>query len=104
MTPDQVKRIKENPKFEQLVKKRRATSTLLAVIMLALYFSFIMLIAFSPETLAAKLGGSVMTVGIAAGVGIIVIAFILTGIYTNRANKTFDTLINEIKKETGEGS
>ena len=40
---------------------------------------------------------SVTTIGIPIGMIIIVFAFILTGIYTKRANGEFDDLSNKIK-------
>jgi uncharacterized membrane protein (DUF485 family) len=97
------KRIQENPKFQELVQKRSSFAWLLAIIMLIIYYSFIMTIAFSPETLGASLSGGVMTIGIPVGIAIIFIAFTLTGIYTNRANSEFDKLTNEIKEEIRHG-
>jgi len=41
---------------------------------------------------------SVTTIGIPIGMAVIVFAFILTGIYTRRANTEFDDLSNKIKK------
>ena len=43
--------------------------------------------------------GSVTTVGIPVGIAIIVVAFLLTGIYVRRANKEFDKLNSEIVRE-----
>jgi uncharacterized membrane protein (DUF485 family) len=40
-----------------------------------------------------------MTIGIPIGVGVIVSAFILTGIFIHRANTVFDDLNNQIKEE-----
>jgi uncharacterized membrane protein (DUF485 family) len=40
-----------------------------------------------------------MTIGIPIGVGVIVLSFILTGIFIHRANTTFDDLSNQIKEE-----
>jgi uncharacterized membrane protein (DUF485 family) len=97
------KRIQENPKFQELVKKRSSFAWTLAIVMLVIYYSFIMTIAFSPETLGASLSGGVMTIGIPVGITIIFIAFILTGIYTSRANNEFDKLTNEIKEEIRHG-
>jgi uncharacterized membrane protein (DUF485 family) len=47
--------------------------------------------------------GSVTTVGIPVGIGVILSAFILTGIYVRRANTEFDELTAKIKaKAKGE--
>jgi uncharacterized membrane protein (DUF485 family) len=97
------KRIQDNPKFQELVQKRSSFAWLLAIVILIIYYSFIMTIAFSPETLGNSLSGGVMTIGIPIGIAIIFIAFALTGIYTSRANNEFDKLTNEIKEEIRHG-
>jgi uncharacterized membrane protein (DUF485 family) len=43
--------------------------------------------------------GSVTTVGIPVGVGVIISAFVLTGIYVRRANGEFDELTRRIKSK-----
>ena len=68
--------------------------------MLGLYLAFILLIAFEPQVLGTKLSpGSSITWGIPIGVGLIVSAFVLTGIYVRRANGEFDRLNREVLKE-----
>ena len=72
---------------------------MLTAIMLLVYFSFILLIAFYPEVLGAKVSeGSMITVGIPVGIAIIIFAFVLTGIYVRRANREFDVLLEAVKK------
>jgi uncharacterized membrane protein (DUF485 family) len=88
-----------NPKFQELVTKRSRFGWQLSFIMLAVYYSFILVIAFSPSTFAYKIGDGVTTLGIPIGLAVIVIAFILTGIYTKRANGEFDDLTRQIKEE-----
>jgi uncharacterized membrane protein (DUF485 family) len=95
-----VEQIKKNPKFQQLVKTRSAFAWKLAIAMLVVYYAFILTIAFSPATLGASMGG-IITVGIPVGVGIILFAFILTGVYVKRANTEFDALTQAIKEEAG---
>lgn len=71
--------------------------------MLGLYSAFILLIAYGPQVLGAKLSpGSSITWGIPLGVGLIVSAFILTAIYVRRANGEFDDLNNAILKEAAQ--
>ena len=92
-------RVKANPKFAELVQKRSAFAWKLAIIMLVVYYAFILVIAFSPTTFAIKIGAGVTTLGIPVGIGVIIIAFVLTGVYTQRANGEFDDLTNQIKDE-----
>jgi uncharacterized membrane protein (DUF485 family) len=62
------------------------------------YFTFILTIAFNPTALGTPLSAdSVTTIGIPIGMFVIVFAFILTGIYTKRANGEFDDLTKKIK-------
>jgi uncharacterized membrane protein (DUF485 family) len=95
-----VEKIKNNPKFQKLVKERSAFAWKLSIAMLVVYYAFILVIAFSPATLGISMGG-IMTVGIPVGVGIILFSFIITGIYVRRANGEFDTLTQQIKDEAG---
>jgi uncharacterized membrane protein (DUF485 family) len=68
--------------------------------MLVVYQSFILLVAFDPKLLAEPLApGLVATLGIPIGIGVIIFAFLITGIYVARANTTFDRLSNELKQE-----
>ena len=100
MQQDLVHAIKSNPKYHELVSKRRTFAVILAIIMLVIYYGFILIIAFNKEFLSQPLwSGSITTVGIPIGIGVIVSAFILTGIYVFRANSEFDRLTSEIKEE-----
>ena len=92
-------KVRANPKFAELVQKRSSFAWKLAIIMLVVYYAFILVIAFSPSLLATKIGDGVTTLGIPVGIGVILIAFVLTGIYTQRANGEFDDLTNQIKEE-----
>jgi len=70
------------------------------VIMLVLYVGFILLIAFAPGWLGPPLyEGTNVTRGIPIGVGLIVISFLLTGVYVWRANGEFDRLTRELLNE-----
>lgn len=100
MQQDLVHAIRSNPKYHELVSKRSKFAWTLAVAMLVIYYGFILIIAFDKAFLAQPLWtGSVTTVGIPVGIGVILSAFVLTGIYVFRANAEFDRLTNEIKEE-----
>jgi uncharacterized membrane protein (DUF485 family) len=45
------------------------------------------------------MGAGVMTVGIPVGIAIIVISFILAGVYVRRANGEFDAMTQEVRDE-----
>lgn len=95
-------KIEDNPRFKELVRKRSRFSWTLSIITLVLYVSFIFLIAFDPSWLGAPISeGSYITRGIPVGVGLIIISFVLTGIYVLRANGEYDRLTAEILQEVG---
>ena len=83
--------------YQQLVRARRRFSFTLTALMIATYYSFILLVALAPHVLAAPLyRGATITVGIAAGVAIIVVAISLTACYVLRANRAFDRRVDAI--------
>ncbi len=103
MRKEQVESIKNDPNFQELVSKRSRFAWTLTVAILIVYFAFILLIAYSPDTLGTPLSSDTVTsVGIPVGVAIIVFAFALTGIYVRRANTEFDELTAKIKEKAKE--
>lgn len=91
--------IQNSPQFVSLVRKRERFAWTLSAIMLGLYLLFILAIAFSPELLGQPIGDGPMTWGIPFGVGLICVAFALTGLYVLRANGEFDRLTHALLKE-----
>ena len=73
----------------------------LTAIMLAVYFGFILLVAFNRELLARPIGGGTTTLGIPLGLGVIVTGVVLTWIYVARANRRFDALTRDLLREAG---
>ena len=95
--------VKAHPSFKKLIRERRKLALTLTIMMLFIYFSFILTIAFAPEMLSRPLFvDGVVTVGIPWGIGVIVSAFILTGVYVRRANTLFDHYTHEIHKDVVE--
>ncbi|HAS86722.1 MAG: DUF485 domain-containing protein [Candidatus Competibacter denitrificans] len=100
MQQDLVHAIKSNPKYHELLTKRKSFAWTLAAVMLVIYYGFILIVAFNKEFLGQPLSaGSITTVGIPIGLGVIISAFVLTGIYVRRANSEFDRMTREIKEE-----
>jgi uncharacterized membrane protein (DUF485 family) len=92
-----VAKIRSNPKYAELVRKRSSFAILLTVLMLAIYYGFIMIIAFAPKFLGTPItAGSVSTIGFPLGIGVILSAIVLTGIYVYRANTEFDNLTKQL--------
>lgn len=98
---DQIcQQIEDSAHFRELVQKRQRFATFLSLIMLVVYVGFILLIAFAPGWLGTPLHpGTSVTRGIPIGIGIIVISFLLTGVYVWRANSEFDRLNKAVLRE-----
>jgi uncharacterized membrane protein (DUF485 family) len=92
--------IEKNPKFQELVAKRRKLGWSLTILTLIIYFGFILLIAFDPKFLGAKMGDGVMTIGMPIGLAVIVATFLIVGFYVVRANATYDVLTKQIVEES----
>lgn len=93
-------RIRNNPKFHELVSKRTSFAWTLSALMLAIYAGFILLIAYGKDFLGTSLSGGTTTIGFPIGVGVILSAIVLTGIYVRRANGEFDELNRQIIEES----
>ena len=103
MNQELVNKIKNNPDYQELVSKRTGFGIKLSISMLVVYFTFILTIAFNPSVLGTPISpDSVTTIGIPVGIAIIIFAFVITGIYTKRANGEFDDLTNKIKQSIKE--
>lgn len=95
------KKILENQKFHELVKKRSVFAWKLSSVILIVYYTFILTIAFFPALLGRPIStGMITTIGIPIGIFIIFLSFVLTGLYVWRANTEFDKLTKELLKES----
>jgi len=100
MNEDICQQIEDSAHFRELVEKRQRFATLLSIIVLVIYVGFILLIAFAPGWLGTPLNaGTTVTRGIPIGIGVIVISFLLTGVYVWRANGEFDRLNQAVLRE-----
>ena len=101
MSDARLERIRRDPRFEQLCQSRSRLAWTLSAIVLIVYLGFILLVAFGGAFLATPLvGGGVTTIGIVVGIGVILIAIVLTAIYVWKANTTFDDLTRGLLEET----
>ncbi len=92
-------RIARDPNYQALKARRSSFGWTLTIAMLVVYYGFILLIAFSKDMLAVRIGEGVMTWGIPIGFGVIVFTILITGVYVRRANGEFDELTEKVKRE-----
>ena len=94
-------RIRSNPKFAEMVGKRTRFAIILSLVVLVPYYSFMMITAFNPAWLALPISeGNIITLGWPIGVILVVGSWLTTGIYISRANSEFDSLNEQILKES----
>ncbi len=92
-------RIRVNPKYQELKRKRSSFGWWLTLLMMVVYYGYIALIAWNKPFLAQPLGAGVTTLGVPIGMGVIIFTIIITGIYVRRANGEFDQLTREILED-----
>lgn len=88
--------VAQSEPYRRLTRTRNRLQWLLAGVMLAAYYGFILVVAFSKQTLAIRLGDSVVTLAIPVGLAIVALAVITTALYVSAANRTFDALNQSI--------
>jgi uncharacterized membrane protein (DUF485 family) len=98
MQDDLIRRVTSNPKYQELKSKRASFGWWLTLAMMAVYYGFILLVAYDKELLASKIGNGVITLGMPLGIGVILFTIIITNIYVRRANSEFDDLTADIVK------
>lgn len=96
---ERLARIAGDPRYQALVARRSRFTWTLTGIMLAVFFGYILLIAFNKEFLARPIGGGTTTIGIPIGIGVILTGILLTGIYVRRANSDFDPMVRQIRED-----
>ncbi len=89
--------IRSNTRFKELALQRSRLSWTLAILIMVVYYSFILVIAFAPELFGIPLGDTtIITWGLLTGIGVILFTFLVTGIYVYRANNFYDKLMREV--------
>ena len=101
MNSIELTRIRNNPSFQELERKRNVFSWSLAILMLAIYMGFVFLVAFGHDIVAQQIGTGGLTLAFPLGLGVILVAIVLTGIYVVRANSEFDRLTREVVRAAG---
>jgi len=98
MTPEQIRQL---PEYAELIRVRKKIVWPLSIAMISAYFALIFVIAFSPASLATPISAGVTSVGITLGLGMIVLCFIITGIYVYYANHVIEPLTRNIAQKAG---
>ncbi|NPA13365.1 MAG: DUF485 domain-containing protein [Aquificae bacterium] len=102
MTKEELKKILNDPEFQQLVKKVSTVSLGFTIAIMVIYYSFILLLAYGKDFLGQPISeGSATTIGIPIGIGVIISAWVLTGLYVLWANKNYDPMVKKLREKFG---
>ena len=91
--------IAASPSYRQLCLERSRLARRLSIFVLVVYYIFVMVVAFKPTWLAQRINGTNVTVGFPIAAGMFVVFWLLTGLYSRRANGRFDDLARKAIEE-----
>jgi uncharacterized membrane protein (DUF485 family) len=93
---DEKAREEKVDELESIAKGRWRVAVVLTGAMLVTYFGFILLVAYRKAALGALVAPG-LSWGILLGALVIVVAWVLTGIYVRWANRTYDAALAKIR-------
>ncbi|BAP44252.1 DUF485 domain-containing protein [Pseudomonas sp. 21LCFQ02] len=99
MTPQDIEQLQRHPDFIELVKRKQRLTWSLTLIMLGIYYGFVVLMAFYPQTLGRSLSGGVTSLGIVLAVAVILLSFVLTALYVRQSNRVLDPLTEKLLQQ-----
>jgi uncharacterized membrane protein (DUF485 family) len=91
----------QSREFRGLVTRRWRVSIVLTAALFALYYGYILLVALDRPFMARRIGEHT-TLGIPLGIGVIVGAWVLTGVYVLWANAVYDPQVKELRRRLEE--
>jgi uncharacterized membrane protein (DUF485 family) len=94
LTPDQIRQM---PEYIALTKARKKILTPLSLAIIVAYFALILTIGFSPKVLGISFLGGTTSIGVALGLALILLCFVITGIYVTYANRVIEPLVKKIQ-------
>ncbi|MEC3912333.1 DUF485 domain-containing protein [Sphingobium sp. CR2-8] len=96
-----VARVAADPRYVALVARRTRLGWWLSAAIFFTFVAYLLLIAFDKALLGAPIGDGVTSIGIPIGLGLILFAIALTGIYVVHANRHHDAQMAAILKDHG---
>lgn len=99
---DVVTQVMQNPKYQELVRRRNSISYVFFIVTSIIYSGFILTLAFNPELFGRSIEGMTMSIGVAVGVLVLISAGLLVSLYVYISNKVFDPLLASVIEETGQ--
>lgn len=97
MSSEMYEKMRGNPKFQELVRKRGRFATIMTIVVLVMFYGYVLVVAFNPLILGRPVSpGSMLTIGVTVELSLFVVLWILTGVYAHKANTEFDKLTQEV--------
>ncbi len=90
-----------DPRYIELVTRRARLGWWLSAIIFTAFVGYLALIAFDKALLGMPIGNGVTSIGIPIGLGLILLAIALTGLYVAYANRYHDAQMAAILKDHG---
>ncbi|MCW2349213.1 DUF485 domain-containing protein [Sphingobium sp. B12D2B] len=91
--------ISRDPHYQALVQARGRLGWILSGVMMAIFFGFILLVAFGRTILGQPLPGMTTTIGVPLGMAVILSGIALTSLYVWIANRRFDAELDALRAE-----
>ena len=99
MRKEEIYRILKDPEFQELVKKVTVVSLTFTAVMMIVYYSFILMLAYAKEFLSTPICvGCATNYGIVIGIGVIIFSWLITGAYIWWANTNYDPVVKRIRE------
>jgi uncharacterized membrane protein (DUF485 family) len=90
--------ILNSDEFKKLVIQRWKVSLSLTAVMIFSYLGFLYLLAYQKESLKPYITGK-FTLGLFLALGLIILAWVLTGIYVYWANNIYNPQVDQLKNK-----
>lgn len=90
------RQVLDSAAFRRLVAKRWKISVGLSLLLFALYYGYILLIAINKPFLAHRIGETA-TLGLPVGAAVIIGSWVLTGVYVVWANRRYDVEVERLR-------
>lgn len=88
--------IAQDADFQLLQRSKNRISLVLTLATMLSFYGFVVLFGWHSNWLAQSFSGSINR-GIPLGIGVIVLSWILTGVYVRWANTQYDALVEKVK-------
>jgi uncharacterized membrane protein (DUF485 family) len=89
--------VAQDAALQDLARRRWRIAVILTLAMVAIYFGFILLVAYNKPFLGRLISPG-LSVGVLFGALVIVFSWILTWIYVRWANEHYDKALDELRK------